>query len=237
MPAAPTTKKGRRTREAVLKAAGRVFARDGYVDARMLDIAEEAGLSAGGLYRYFENKSDVFAALIKGIHEEFYELSGRPEHTLEEDPLTALNEANRGYIEHYYKNRDVMRSFIEAAAVDEDFLAILQDMRARHIERSTKAMSRVPGIEAHAGLSPRVLIEAVTFMVEQCCYVWFAQRSGDGSPPRQEVSVDEAIANLSYVWYATLFEPHMNGDSSYDVKDASPALSTSVSPTDATKRT
>jgi AcrR family transcriptional regulator len=55
MPAIPTTRKGRRTRGKVLDAAGRVFARDGYVDARMLDIATETGLSTGGLYRYFDN--------------------------------------------------------------------------------------------------------------------------------------------------------------------------------------
>jgi AcrR family transcriptional regulator len=57
MPANPTTKKGLRTRGTILEAAARVFARDGYVEARMLDIASEAGLSTGGLYRYFDNKT------------------------------------------------------------------------------------------------------------------------------------------------------------------------------------
>ena len=76
MPATPTTKKGLRTRNKILDAAGRVFARDGYVEARMLDIATEAGLSTGGLYRYFDNKTEVFAALIADLHEEFYNYSG-----------------------------------------------------------------------------------------------------------------------------------------------------------------
>lgn len=208
MPAAPTTKKGRRTREAILEAAARVFGRDGYVNARMLDIANEANLSPGGLYRYFDNKTDVFAALIGAIHEEFYELSGHAKHSLEDDPLAALSEANRGYIEHYYRNRDVMRAFIEAASVERRFLGILEAMRARHIERFRKAFRRMDGADQIAGVPSHVVIEAVTYMVEQCCYVWFAQPPDAGAPARETVSTEEATAGLSYIWYTTMFERH-----------------------------
>ena len=90
MTATPTTRKGQRTRRKILEAAGRVFARDGYVDARMLDIATEAGLSTGGLYRYFDNKTDVMAALIADIHEHFFEASGHTRPLLKTDPVAAL---------------------------------------------------------------------------------------------------------------------------------------------------
>ncbi|MGI8706849.1 MAG: TetR/AcrR family transcriptional regulator, partial [Actinomycetota bacterium] len=115
MPAKPTTKKGRRTRIQILEAARTVFARDGYVDSRMTDIAAEAGLSTGGLYRYFDNKTEVLSTLIAEIHEQFYSLSGHTRPLLKRDPLAALTQANRGYIEYYYENRQVMRVFIEAA--------------------------------------------------------------------------------------------------------------------------
>ena len=69
VPAVPTTPKGRRTWQQLLEAARAVFARDGYVNARMADIAEEAGLSMGALYRYFENKESVFEHLVTDIHE------------------------------------------------------------------------------------------------------------------------------------------------------------------------
>jgi AcrR family transcriptional regulator len=184
----------------VLAAAATVFSRDGYVEARMSDVAAEAGVSNGALYRYFENKTDVFAALIANIHEEFYEYSGHTTHSLDDEPLEALSEANRGYMEHYYANRDVMRALIEAASVDERFRRILWDMRKRHVERFTRAMRRTHHLEAVAGVSIETATEAVVCMVEQCCYVWFAQESLGAS-----VSVDEAVAITSHVWHAAMF--------------------------------
>jgi AcrR family transcriptional regulator len=201
VPANPITKKGRQTRTTILEAAGRVFARDGYVDARMIDIATEASLSTGGLYRYFDNKTEVLAALVADIHEEFYELSGHTRPTLRTDPLAGLTEANRGYIDYYYKNRQVMRVFIEAAAIDERFRVILRDMRDRHVKRFATAYRAVFEIDSVHGVSVEVAAEAMACMVEQCCYVWFAQE--DDCDHR--TTVTEAIKVTSEAWFATMF--------------------------------
>jgi AcrR family transcriptional regulator len=201
MPANPTTKKGRRTRTAILEAAGLVFARDGYVDARMIDIASEAGLSTGGLYRYFDNKTEVLAALIADIHEEFYQQSGHTRPILRTDPLAALTEANRGYIEYYYKNRQVMRVFVEAAAIDERFRVILRSMRERHVARFTATYEALYKTGVVRGVPTRIAAEAMTCMVEQCCYVWFAQEDDCATP----TSVADAIIVTSQAWFATMF--------------------------------
>jgi AcrR family transcriptional regulator len=201
MPALPRTTKGRRTRQKILDAAAKVFARDGYIDSRMLDIATTAGLSTGGLYRYFDNKTEVFAALIADLHEEFYARSGHTQHSLKTEPLDALTEANRGYIEHYHQNRHVMRAFIEAAAVETRFRKILDEMRDRHVRRFAKTHRGLYGEEPVGGTSVEVAAEALACMVEQCCYVWFAQE--DESSTR--VSVDEAVAITSHAWYASIF--------------------------------
>ena len=201
MPATPTTKKGRETQGAILEAGRKVFARDGYVEARMIDIATEAGLSTGGLYRYFDNKTEVFAALIADIHEEFYTQSGHTRPILQTDPLAALTEANRGYVEYYYKHRNVMRVFIEAAAIDERFRVILRNMRARHVKRFAAAYRATGGQNPVRGVSVEVAAEAMACMVEQCCYVWFAQEADCAIP----VSMAEAISITSEAWYATMF--------------------------------
>lgn len=52
-------------KELVLQAAARVFARKGLADARVADIAAEAGMSHGLAYRYFETKEELFAAVVK----------------------------------------------------------------------------------------------------------------------------------------------------------------------------
>ena len=201
MPATPTTKKGLETQSAILEAARKVFARDGYVEARMIDIATEAGLSTGGLYRYFDNKTEVFAALIADIHEEFYTQSGHTRPILQTDPLAALTEANRGYLEYYYKHRNVMRVFIEAAAIDERFRVILRNMRDRHVKRFGAAYRATGGQDVVRGVSVEVAAEAMACMVEQCCYVWFAQEADCNNP----VSMAEAITVTSEAWYATMF--------------------------------
>jgi AcrR family transcriptional regulator len=51
-------------REAILVAAERVFGRLGFHDAKMADVAAEAGVAAGTLYNYFTNKDEIFASIV-----------------------------------------------------------------------------------------------------------------------------------------------------------------------------
>lgn len=201
-PTTPTTKKGLRTRRRILEGARVVFARDGYVDARMIGIVHEADVSAGGLYRYFANKADVFAAVIEDLHEELYDASG---HTggssFQDDPLGALTAANRGYVEHYYANRDVMRAFIEAAAVDERFRRLWWEMRDRHVRRFVRALRSSPAAKRIDGVPDELATEAMACMVEQCCYVWFAHEGMRSAP----VDVDDAVRTVTHAWYSSLF--------------------------------
>jgi len=49
----------------ILEAAMAVFARHGFDEARMDDIAQEAGLSKGALYLYYKSKDAIIAAILK----------------------------------------------------------------------------------------------------------------------------------------------------------------------------
>jgi AcrR family transcriptional regulator len=57
------------TRERLLAAAGRVFARRGYHRALLEEVAEEAGFSTGAVYSNFEGKEDLFLTLLERIVE------------------------------------------------------------------------------------------------------------------------------------------------------------------------
>jgi AcrR family transcriptional regulator len=52
-------------REHLLRAAVRVFARNGYHGARVGDIAEEAGVAHGLLYHYFTSKEEVLQTVFR----------------------------------------------------------------------------------------------------------------------------------------------------------------------------
>jgi AcrR family transcriptional regulator len=53
------------TRQRLLVAAGRIFARDGFEAARLEDIAAAAGYTRGAFYANFEDKEEVFFALLE----------------------------------------------------------------------------------------------------------------------------------------------------------------------------
>jgi Bacterial regulatory proteins, tetR family len=53
-----------RNRRALLAAARRVFERDGFVGARITDIADEAGAAHGCFYSHFPGKEEIFAAVV-----------------------------------------------------------------------------------------------------------------------------------------------------------------------------
>ena len=57
----PQQDRSRSLVDAVLAAAKRVIVRDGISDARIIDIAELAGVSPGSLYQYFPNLASVVA--------------------------------------------------------------------------------------------------------------------------------------------------------------------------------
>lgn len=57
-------------KEQILQAAERVFTREGLTNARMEQIAAEAGLSVGILYHYFEDRDDLIYQLLLALTEQ-----------------------------------------------------------------------------------------------------------------------------------------------------------------------
>lgn len=64
-----TTEEFQARRREILAAATRVFARRGCAQATMQDVATEAGLSVGAIYRYFPGKDDLVQAVFENISE------------------------------------------------------------------------------------------------------------------------------------------------------------------------
>lgn len=201
-PFQPPTPKGQRTRAQLLTAARRVFGTSGYVTLRMGDVAAEAGMSMGALYRYFPNKDEMFLSLIGTIHEELFNASQAPGIDFGTHPYEALLHANRGYLEHYSVNRDVMRAFIEATTVDERYRSMWWWMRERHIDRFTALLARKHGITEVRGIGVRYTTEALASLTEQSAYCWFAQESLN----KTAIPLDVAAEVVTRAWYGAFFE-------------------------------
>lgn len=54
----------------ILEAARRLFEKRGFLNTTLLDVAKEAEISVGLIYRYFQSKEDIFASLaLKGAEQ------------------------------------------------------------------------------------------------------------------------------------------------------------------------
>jgi TetR/AcrR family transcriptional regulator, regulator of autoinduction and epiphytic fitness len=76
-------------RQALVAAAGEVFARYGYRRVNMKDIAAAAGVSRPGLYLYFKTKEDIFKAAVLALAEGSIAkiLEGLPQRATTQDKL------------------------------------------------------------------------------------------------------------------------------------------------------
>lgn len=110
--AAQTQRGSRRAqhRQRILDAARTVFFRDGFMAANLDEVAQRAGVAKGTLYRYFENKAELYVAVLSANGEAF-------ERKLREtiDPALAPDEqvrrTGRFYFQHWTTHREYFQIF------------------------------------------------------------------------------------------------------------------------------
>src|SRR5262249_4095844 len=73
----------------IIDAAIRVFARNGYYNSRVSDIAREAGIASGTIYLYFKTKDEILVTLFREKMAEWV-ASVRREVAAERDPLAEV---------------------------------------------------------------------------------------------------------------------------------------------------
>ena len=73
----------------IIDAAIRVFARNGYYNSRVSDIAREAGIASGTIYLYFKTKDEILVTLFREKMAEWV-ASVRREIAAEHDPLAKI---------------------------------------------------------------------------------------------------------------------------------------------------
>jgi AcrR family transcriptional regulator len=92
-PARPT-EAPRRTRKRdadVLAAATRVFARRGYADASVQDVADELGILKGSLYHYIKTKEDLLYWLLEAVHSDVEDIRLRVAAAEGLDPIERIS--------------------------------------------------------------------------------------------------------------------------------------------------
>src|SRR5690606_31637365 len=87
-----TKEEAQATRAQILDAAERVFHAQGASRASLAEVAKEAGVSRGAIYWHFENKIDLFQAMLERLRLPLEELARASESEDEPDPLGCMRE-------------------------------------------------------------------------------------------------------------------------------------------------
>jgi TetR/AcrR family fatty acid metabolism transcriptional regulator len=98
-------------REAILRAAIRVFSKNGYFNSKVADIAKEAGIADGTVYLYFKSKDEILHSVFDRMMEEFI-AEGRKEIA----PITKADE----------RLRRIAQLHLERLGADRDLAIVFQ---------------------------------------------------------------------------------------------------------------
>ena len=73
------------TKEKILQAALRLFAKDGYEAVSVSMIASKLGITKGALYKHYKNKRDIFDSILERMSKNDYERA--KEYEMPEEPI------------------------------------------------------------------------------------------------------------------------------------------------------
>lgn len=182
-----------RNRRSLVQAAREIFERDGFVSARITDIAERAGVAHGSFYSHFPDKRAVLAAVLDEVQEEMLQPGATPT-TDASDPADVIDRANRAYLEAYRRNARLMVLLEQVATVDEDFLRLRMKRTDAFVRRNAKAIRRLQlAGQADPELDPSLASLAISAMVSRTAYATL----GVG---QRAVDLDRLVATLNRLW-------------------------------------
>ena len=93
-------------REAILRAAVKVFAQKGFFNSKVADVAKEAGIADGTVYLYFKSKDEILHSVFDRAMDEFIS-EGKREIAEIAEPEKKLRRIARLHLERLSADRDL----------------------------------------------------------------------------------------------------------------------------------
>jgi TetR/AcrR family fatty acid metabolism transcriptional regulator len=92
--------------ETILRAAIKVFARSGFFNSKVADVAREAGVADGTVYLYFKNKDDILASIFNQYMDDAL-AAGRARLAQIDDPVEKLRRIVHAHLEGLGRDRNL----------------------------------------------------------------------------------------------------------------------------------
>ncbi len=194
--AAPRSRKGAQTRSRLLDAAKEVFETSGFLEARITDIAEQAGLSHGSFYHYFDSKEQIFREVAE-TQEALLTAPTEGADPADPTPLTERERilaANRLYLERYRDNARIMGVIEEVSRYDAPVNEARMRRQKHFADRAERAIRRLQdaGV-ADPEVDPAIAALALGSMVARTAELWLVHDWGD-------YDLDEVAEQLTALW-------------------------------------
>ena len=174
----PVTRRGIRTRQALVDAARVVFERDGYLDARLSDITVQANCSTGTFYTYFNDKEEIFAAVMEATKNQM--LHPGMEHVeAVDDPAAIIEASNRAYLESYRHNAKLMQLLEQVANIDPKVRELRRARGWVFVERNARAIKDLQerGL-ADPDVDPVMASRVLSGMISRFAFATFVLNDG-----------------------------------------------------------
>jgi len=191
--APPRTRKGILTRARLMEAAKVVFERDGFLEARIADIAEAADLAQGSFYHYFDSKEQVFREVARAQEER---LTAPPPNSSARggSPWDRIRRANRRYLERYRDEAALMGVIEQVSRYDDHVNAARMATMKHFVERAETAIRLMQADgDVDRRLDPALAADALGAMLGRFAELWLVQGY-------REYDFDAAVDQLSMLW-------------------------------------
>jgi AcrR family transcriptional regulator len=199
-PNGPRSRKGAETRARLLAAAKEIFEENGFLDARISDIAERAGLSHGSFYHYFDSKEEVFREVAEAVEDQLSAPLGSVilDPSSEATPAERIRAAIRLHMESYRREARIMGVIEQVSRYDQQVRTARFERQRRpghQVEESIRRLQR-HGL-ADASLDPVIAAAALGSMTTRFPELWLVEGSID-------CSFDEGVEQLTRVFVNAL---------------------------------
>jgi AcrR family transcriptional regulator len=193
----PTTRRGQRTRSALVTAARAVFERDGFIHSRLSDITAEADCSSGTFYTYFESKEEVLVAVLESVQDDMMNPGSPRDQSGDQGVRAVIEASNRAYLEAYRRNAALMMLLEQVATLDPLFADVRRRRSRTFAERNAQKIRQLQESGfADASLDPELTSWALSSMISRLAYL--------GMVLGEPFDWEELVRTLTTLWLNAL---------------------------------
>jgi AcrR family transcriptional regulator len=196
-PAAPHSLKGARTRERLVEAAKEIFEEQGFLEARISDIAARARQSHGSFYYYFNSKEEIFREVAAAVDERLFAPMDEvimAQSTLA--PRQRVREAMRRHFERYREEARIIGLIEQVSGYDKEVNALRLSRYQRHTERAAARIRQLQRRKlADPKLDPMLSAAALGALTSRFAEMWLVHGAIDATLEHAVDQVSRILTN------------------------------------------